>query len=69
MTIYHDLIHILLKSGTVDSFNDHRVVMTASVLASLSDGQSVIENAQAVQKSYPTFFNDFNSIGGKISEL
>ena len=58
-----------VKSGKVDSFNDHRVVMSASVLASLAEGQSVIENAQAVQKSYPTFFDDFNSVGGKTCEI
>ena len=45
--------------GEIDSFNDHRIVMSASVLASGCDGESKIYNAHAVNKSYPTFFVDY----------
>lgn len=39
----------------VNSFNDHRIVMASSIAASLLDGQLIIEGAEAVNKSYPTF--------------
>ena len=52
-------------SGTVDSYNDHRIAMAAAVIASVSDGTTIINGADAVQKSYPDFFVDFNKLGGK----
>lgn len=55
-------------SGKVNSYNDHRVVMSAAVLASGAKGSSVILDAQAVNKSYPTFFEDYKKVKGKIDE-
>ena len=54
--------------GKVDSYNDHRIVMSASVLALAADGKIIIDGAQAVEKSYPLFFSDFSRIGGIIDE-
>lgn len=55
-------------SGTVDSFNDHRIAM-AMAIASSNGGDIVIKNAQAVNKSYPLFFEDFKLLGGKCDVL
>ena len=33
--------------------------MASAVLSSVADGESEIVGAEAVQKSYPTFFEDF----------
>ncbi len=41
--------------------NDHRVVMALSVLCSVTGGE--INDAEAVNKSYPGFFDDLRSIG------
>ncbi len=57
------------REGNVDSFNDHRIVMSAAVLASVAEGSSVISGAEAVNKSYPTFFEDFCRLGGNAIEL
>jgi 3-phosphoshikimate 1-carboxyvinyltransferase len=57
------------KAGAVDSFNDHRIAMAGAVMATATQGKSVINFAQAVNKSYPTFFEDFNGVGGKAYEL
>ncbi|MGN1168621.1 MAG: 3-phosphoshikimate 1-carboxyvinyltransferase, partial [Acutalibacteraceae bacterium] len=51
-------------SGTVDSFNDHRMVMSAAVAALGSGGEITVRNAQAVNKSYPSFFETLSSLGG-----
>ena len=53
-----------LKSGTVDSFNDHRIAMALSIAAIMADGDIRITNAQSINKSYPTFFEDYNKLGG-----
>ncbi len=57
-------------AGKTDSFNDHRIAMSAGVLATgVCSGESIITNAKAVNKSYPTFFNDLNKVGGKAYEI
>jgi len=53
-----------LIGGTVDSAHDHRIAMSAAI-ASVCCTQTVnILGADAVNKSYPTFFGDFNKLGG-----
>lgn len=57
-----------LKGGvTLDSYNDHRIAMMISIAASLSKEKVILTNANAVNKSYPNFFEDFKSVGGKIN--
>lgn len=55
-------------SGTVDSFNDHRIVMSMAV-ASSNGGDITVKDAQAINKSYPLFFDDFKLLGGKCYVL
>lgn len=54
-----------LKGGTADGANDHRIVMAAAIAASVSGGETKILGSNAVNKSYPTFWDDFLSLGGK----
>jgi 3-phosphoshikimate 1-carboxyvinyltransferase len=55
-----------LKGGTtVDSYNDHRIAMMVSIAASLSENPVTLSKANAVNKSYPTFYKDYSKIGGK----
>ena len=54
-----------LAGGSAESCRDHRVAMAAAI-ASIRCGREVnIENADAVNKSYPAFFTDFNRLGGR----
>ncbi len=55
-----------LRSGTVDSANDHRIAMAAAI-ASVVCGNVHILGAEAVNKSYPAFFEDFRRLGGEVS--
>ncbi len=57
----------LKKSFTTDSFNDHRLVMAASILA--FDSVVTIKNAEAVNKSYPDFIKDITSLGGACNVI
>lgn len=57
-----------LKGGvTVDSYNDHRIAMMISIAASLSKEKVVLTNANAVNKSYPNFYKDYESVQGKLN--
>lgn len=46
------------------SHNDHRIVMSLCVLSLAFSG--VIENAQAVDKSFPDFFEKIRELSGKV---
>lgn len=48
-----------------DGCRDHRVVMALSMLALATDGVSYIRDADSVRKSYPAFFHDYHSLGGR----
>ncbi len=58
-----------LDGGETDSFNDHRIAMAAAVAACRCKGDVIIRNAEAVNKSYPGFFDDYNKLGGKAYVL
>ena len=58
-----------LHGGQVSSYNDHRMAMATAVASIAADGPVVIHDAQAVKKSYPHFFEDFNILGGKADVL
>lgn len=51
-----------IKGAEFDSRSDHRIAMSAAVLAAFAKGESVIKNAQCVEISYPHFFEDFFSV-------
>jgi len=48
--------------GKVSSHNDHRIAMACAILGLKANGTIIIENAEAVNKSYPAFFNDFQKL-------
>jgi len=54
--------------GRTPSFGDHRITMCAAVFSTVCSGSVEIENAEAVNKSYPGFWNDFTALGGKLEE-
>ncbi len=55
-----------LKGGMVDSHNDHRIAMMAAVAATRSWGSVTVLGADCVKKSYPNFWEDYESLGGQI---
>ena len=55
-----------LSGGTVDSFGDHRIVMAAAVAAQKCRKSVIIRGAQAIGKSFPSFFEIYRSLGGVI---
>ncbi len=55
-----------VAGGTVDSFGDHRIAMSAAVMSCVAQGVTTIDNASCVAKSYPSFFDDFAMLGGTV---
>ena len=53
----------------VHGHNDHRIVMSLAIAATLGSAPLVIEDAQAVRKTYPDFFEVLASVGGRIEVL
>lgn len=60
--------HDSLPGGTVHSRGDHRVAMAAAIASVICTGPVTVSGAQAVSKSYPGFWGDFQSLGGIIDE-
>lgn len=52
-----------LHGATIDPHNDHRIAMACAVAALHAEGETVIQNAECVRKSYPKFFTDLRSLG------
>ncbi len=53
------------KGASFLGFNDHRMVMSACVLSSNAVGESSVSDYQAVDKSYPEFFEHYKILKGE----
>ncbi len=51
-----------LPGGKVSSCGDHRIAMAAAVAAAGCDGPVLLEGAGCVRKSFPDFWEQFNSL-------
>lgn len=50
----------------VESFGDHRIAMSAAILSTVAKEITTISGSGCVAKSYPSFFEDFASLGGVV---
>ncbi|WKY47103.1 3-phosphoshikimate 1-carboxyvinyltransferase [Eubacteriaceae bacterium ES3] len=58
-----------LTGNTVSSHNDHRIAMAVAIASMMSESAITLSGADAVNKSYPHFWDDFKFLGGEIHEL
>jgi 3-phosphoshikimate 1-carboxyvinyltransferase len=56
-----------IKGARVHSQHDHRIAMACAVAALKADSETIIDEAQAIKKSYPDFYNDLKSLGASVS--
>jgi 3-phosphoshikimate 1-carboxyvinyltransferase len=56
-----------LSGGQVSSHHDHRIAMALAIAGLRAVNPVVIENAEAVGKSYPSFFSHLQSLGASVS--
>ena len=52
--------------GTVNSCNDHRIAMAAAIASTVCAKPVTILGADAVNKSYPAFWQEFTRLGGTL---
>jgi len=57
-----------IKGARVHSHNDHRIAMACAVAALTADQPVQIDNAEAINKSYPEFFEHLQKIGGIVQK-
>ena len=55
-----------LKAAIVNSHHDHRIAMACAVAALRAEGETTIEEAEAINKSYPTFYSDLKNLGAVV---
>jgi len=55
-----------LQGAVIDSHSDHRIAMACAVAALRAEGETVIQNAECVRKSYPHFFTDLRTLGANV---
>ncbi len=56
-----------VKGANVHSHHDHRIAMACAIAALKADGETTIEGAEAVSKSYPGFYEDLKMLGATVS--
>jgi 3-phosphoshikimate 1-carboxyvinyltransferase len=57
-----------LRGGDVTSWGDHRIAMALAIAAIKCEEPVMIHNSNAVDKSYPNFFDDYKMLGGILLE-
>lgn len=57
-----------ISSATINSHNDHRIAMACALAITGTDAEVSILNAECVNKSYPSFWEDLKCLGAKIHE-
>lgn len=55
-----------LSGLEVDSFADHRIAMMIASISQKLEGEILLTGGDCVNKSYPSFWEDFALLGGKI---
>lgn len=57
------------KGAVIETYNDHRMAMSFATAALFAEGDTIINGAEAVSKSYPGFFSDLARMGASIEEI
>ena len=58
-----------LDGGTVDCVNDHRLVMAGALNALIATSPIILQDSEAISKSYPHFFEDWKRLGGQTHTI
>lgn len=53
--------------GKIEGCNDHRIVMASAIASTMSENEIIITDSEAVAKSYPDFWQDFEKLGGNTT--
>ncbi|KAG0039401.1 3-dehydroquinate dehydratase (3-dehydroquinase) [Podila clonocystis] len=65
----HDIASLTPPKDGVKCYDDHRVAMSFSVLATVVPGGTIIREKKCVEKTWPTWWDDLESkLGGRITD-
>jgi 3-phosphoshikimate 1-carboxyvinyltransferase len=56
-----------VKGAVTHSHHDHRIAMACAVAGLKADGETIIEEAEAINKSYPNFYDHIKELGAVVS--
>lgn len=57
-----------ISGGTANTCNDHRIAMALAIASTCCDNLVSVEDSESINKSYPLFWEHFNSLGGITEE-
>ena len=70
ITLQDDLMLVtgsgVVNGAVVHSHHDHRIAMACAVAGLAANGCTTIEEAAAINKSYPAFFEDLKKLGASV---
>lgn len=55
-----------LKGAKLTSYGDHRMAMAFAVASLVALGETIIDGAESISVSYPSFVEDIRKLGGKV---
>ncbi len=58
-----------IKGSITHSHHDHRIAMACAVAGLNADGETIIEEADAINKSYPNFYEHLKMLGASVSSI
>jgi len=56
-----------LTAAVVDSHRDHRLAMALAVAGLVAGGETVVQNAEAIDDSFPGFVEMMGALGAEIA--
>ncbi len=55
-----------IAGGTIFSHHDHRIAMAAAVAGLIAEEPVIIQSAECVSKSWPSFFDDLKTLNVEV---
>ena len=55
-----------LKGAKVNSYGDHRMAMALAVAGLIAKGETIVEGAESIPVSYPSFVEDMQKLGAQL---
>jgi 3-phosphoshikimate 1-carboxyvinyltransferase len=71
--VYEEEDYLCIEGGTplqgtiVSSRGDHRIAMALAIASLRAEGATLIQHGEAINKSYPDFFQDLIKLGASVS--
>jgi len=62
LTLYQSQLH----GAQVKGFGDHRTMMALSVAGMIAHGETIIDDCESINKTFPSFVSMMKSIGAKM---